>query len=242
MMPVPDSREKDRLRKISEVHSYGEGFNGRLAKYRALQVRQLYAGGGSLLDLGAGEGLLATLLADHFTEMEIVEASSLYLERAKSLLSGRRAVFQNALIEDFDTNRRFDVVLLAGVLEHVQDPRCVLGKAKKFMKVDGTLIVIVPNATSFHRRIGVEMGLMEDCYVLGEQDFRVGHRRYYDLPRLRQEMYHAGLRVVQSGGILFKVLPNDQMANLGEDYCDALYQIGKKYPELCAEIYAGCRK
>lgn len=237
-----DAEERNRLKKISEIHSYGEGFNGRLAIYRARQIRQLYSAGGRLLDLGAGEGFLARLLADDFDDIEIVEASPVYLEKAKDLLSGRRAVFHNTLIEDFNTRKRFDLVLVAGVLEHVEDPRHVVEKAKKLMKSDGTLIVIVPNATAFHRRVGVEMGLMADCYQLGEQDFRVGHRRYYDLTCLQEEISRTGLRVIRSGGILFKILPNNQMESLSEDFCDALYEMGKRYPELCAEIFVGCKK
>jgi SAM-dependent methyltransferase len=231
-----------RLQHVSETHSYGEGFNGRLAKYRALMIRELHVRGGTLLDLGAGEGLLTKLIARDFDCIEVVEASPLYMEKAKSALEGYPAVFHNKLIEDFDSSSEFDIVLASGVLEHVNEPQRILGKIKKWLKKDGKFIGLVPNAKAFHRRIGLQMGLINDLHELGPQDLKVGHRRYYDLSMLRDEASNAGFSVVRSGGIFFKILPNAQMEPLSEEYCDALFSIGRDFPDLCAEIFIVCKK
>ncbi|NTU41938.1 MAG: class I SAM-dependent methyltransferase [Nitrospirales bacterium] len=234
-------RERELLEEISKVHSYAAGFNGRLSKYRALTIREIWQGGGSLLDLGVGEGMLTRLISDGCRRIECVEASPHYMAKARDLLKGHPVTFHSSLIEDFDTDSPYDLVVASGVLEHVREPQEILEKVRKWIGAQGRFIAIVPNATALHRRAGLEMGLMKDCYELGEQDFRVGHRRYYDMQSLREEAERAGLTVIQTGGILLKPLPNSKMEELSEEYCDALYEIGREYPELCAEIFVVCK-
>ncbi len=233
--------EKKRLQNISETHSYVDGFNGRLTKYRAIKILELYRGRGKLLDVGAGEGALASLLAVTFDEMWLLEGSECYLRRAKETLKGLNVTFVNQLVEEFQTEARFDLVLASGILEHVENPQEILRKIKRWLSGRGLFIAIVPNAASLHRRVGLHMGLMNSYYELGELDSRVGHRRYYDLNSLKEEVTKSGLNVVDSGGILLKPLPNAEMDRLSERYCDALYEIGRDYPELCAEIFVVCK-
>lgn len=233
--------EKKRLRNISEAHSYMDGFNGRLSKYRAKKILDVYKGRGKLLDIGAGEGVLASLIADTFDEIWILEDSEPYLRKAKETLKNYNVKYVSQLVEEFRTEAKFDLILASGILEHVKEPQEVLGKVKHWLGDRGLFIAIVPNATSLHRRVGLHMGLMNNYYELGELDFRVGHRRYYDLNYLREEVAKAGLHVIDFGGILLKPLPNAEMDRLDERYCDALYEIGEDYPELCAEIFAVCK-
>ena len=235
------NKEKQHLHAISRIHRYTDGFNGRLTKYRALKIRELYTQRGSLLDLGAGEGELSTLLAEQFDTIAITEASSEYLDQAKKNLSGYPVTFLHALIEEVALDEQFDLVLASGILEHVHDPRAILDRIKRWLKPDGILIVIVPNANSLHRQVGVYMGMIKDCHELGELDHKVGHRRYYGLIDLQNEVASAGYHISSSGGILLKPFPNSLMNGLTEAYCDALYQLGNDHPSLCAEIYCACR-
>lgn len=239
-MPLHELDETERLVKISENHSYGDGFNGRLTKYRALKIKELIGKCGSLLDMGCGEGFLTRALADHFSKIVVTEGSPSYLKKAREVLSGFPVEYHNTLLEDFHTNEKFDAIVASGILEHVKEPEVIIHKAKKMLKPTGVFIAIVPNACSLHRQVGRHMGLMRTCYDLGEQDHKVGHRRYYDLNRLKEEIQSADLKISDAGGILLKPLPNVEMERLNEAYCDALYQVGNSYPELCAEVYVAC--
>lgn len=234
--------EKIKLNKISENHNYSSGFNGKLTKYRTLTIQELYRGGGTLLDVGAGDGSLTLQIAPLFEKIIVVEASHKYLKLAKSKLKEYQVIFYEELIEDFDTEEKFDLILAAGVLEHLKNPMIFLEKVKRWLKDDGLFIVIVPNASSFHRIVGLYMGIIRNIYELGKQDYLVGHRRYYDLKTLKKEIIKQGFKIIKTGGILFKILPNSEMEKLSDEYCDALFEIGKKYPNLCAEIYALCKK
>ncbi|HXI02497.1 MAG TPA: HAD-IA family hydrolase, partial [Candidatus Saccharimonadales bacterium] len=48
--------EPGRLESIAAGHSYDEGFNGRLTRYRALAIRRLVPRGGELLEIGPAGG------------------------------------------------------------------------------------------------------------------------------------------------------------------------------------------
>lgn len=234
--------EKNSLKNISNSHSYAEGFNGKLTKYRALKIKGIYSGGGNLLDIGAGEGILTQLIADSFEKIVVVEPSPIYINKAKIKLHGYPVSFYQGLIEEFDTKDRFDLIIASGILEHVINPHTILNKIRSFLKDNGIFIAIVPNATSLHRQIGVYMKLINNCYELQEHDFKVGHRRYYDLKTLEHEILHVDLKIVESGGILLKILPNKDMEKLTDNFCDALFEIGNLYPVICAEVYVSCKK
>ena len=53
----------------------------------------------------------------------------------------------------------FDTVLSSLVLEHVEDPVKVLTTAAQWLKPQGHLILIVPNALSLRSRLAVSTGL-----------------------------------------------------------------------------------
>ena len=85
------------------------------------------------------------------------------------------------------------------------------------------------------------MGLIPDVHELTEQDYYVGHKRYYDLEMLKQHIIESGLAIESMGGILLKPLANAQMEQMSIDITDAFYQLGKKLPpDYCAEIWARC--
>ena len=83
----------------------------------------------------------------------------------------------------------------------------------------GSIVVIVPNANSLHRRMGLAMGAISHLKELQEHDHRFGHRRYYDLPALREHVEAAGLQVE----------------------LDALFEVARQAPDWSAEIVILCR-
>ncbi len=225
------------IQEISERHSFNRGFNGFMTKYRAEVLKNLFVPSNALLDVGAGEGILTKMLADYFDTVYFVEPSERYIKKAKENLKAYNVKFYNTLFEDFSTEMRFDYILFSGVLEHVFNPVEILKKARNLLKDGGKVVAIVPNAKSLHRQIGVKMGIIKDEYQLTEQDFNVGHKRYYDLEMLKRDFIISKYKIEITGGILLKPFPNTLMENLHPSYVDALYKVGKSYAEMCAEIY-----
>lgn len=77
-------------------------------------------------------------------------------------------------------NEKFDCILFADVLEHLQSPETVLQKAVKLLKDDGKIIISIPNVT--HNDVILSMcnnswrytsiGLLDDTHIrfFGEED------------------------------------------------------------------------
>ena len=63
--------------------------------------------------------------------------------------------------EEFDPVRTFDTIVMEHVLEHVDDPKLVLEKAKKWAHKNSIFIIGVPNSESLHRLAAVKMGLLD---------------------------------------------------------------------------------
>lgn len=234
-------------------------YNNILAFYQARACLE-YARGESLLDLPCGDGTLTAMMASRFRRVVGVDASGKHLDLARKTLPG--AEFHEALIEEFETDERFDTVSMINILEHVVDPVAVLRKAADLMSEGGVLLVHVPNAYAINRRLAVLMGTLTDCEELSPFDIQVaGHRRSYSRATLCSDIEKAGLRVNATGGVFYKSLSTPQMdwflkngpwkeggfgwGRVGgperdwrAEFCRASYELGKQYPEDCNIIYA----
>ena len=85
----------------------------------------------------------------------------------------------------------------------------------------GRLLIIVPNALSIHRRLGVQMGLLGSPYELNEADQLIGHKRVYDLTALKEHVEESGLKTVMSRSFTLKTIANSMYDLVGESYLAA---------------------
>lgn len=242
---------------------YHTDYNHVLAYYKVRSCIENSAGD-SLLDIACGDGMLTEMFASHFKNIVGVDASGKHLAEARKRVPS--AVFHESLIEEFECGRQFDSVFMLDLLEHVQDPAAVLTKAASFLKQGGRLIVHVPNCDAVNRKIAVLMGTLLDCMELSPFDLEIaGHRRSYNLESLCREINGAGLKIVKTGGIFYKMLSTPQMDWLLKnglwdsghgwgrtgmekdrdwkaEFCRACYEYGKERPGDCNIIYACIEK
>lgn len=215
-----------------------DGFNARLIEWRYKEFAK-YFRGKSCLELGSSDGMGTSVLLDHFETVVAVDADLQALQRLKARFPTNALICHACEFEDMDLDRQFDTVVAAHVLEHVEDPQVFLSKVKKYLNSSSVLIIDVPNGDSLHRHIGVEMGLLGQITDLNETDLTIGHRRVYVPDTFKTEIARAGLQILEFGGIFLKVLSNSQTEALfSEGQIRAFLNIGRKYPEIAAEIYA----
>ncbi len=234
-----NKKEIARLESISETHDYNDGFNGVLMEYKFKSIQKLIDKDHNVLELGPADGKITRMICDITNKITVVDASTTYLSRIQDFDENIDSIV--GLIEDVEIEKKFNLVLLMHVLEHVEDPIRILRRCKEWLTEDGLLVVTVPNANSFHRHLGVKMGLLDEVYQLNESDINVGHRRVYDWDSLEYDVVSSGLEVVQRQGIFFKLFNNSMMSKLEEEQLDGLFELGKKFPENCAEIMFICR-
>ena len=234
-------------------------YNAILGYYQAKACLE-HARGSSLLDMPCGDGAVTSMLAPSFSTVVGVDASSQHLAKARKALPD--AEFHEALIEEFETTRRFGTISMINVLEHVVDPVVALQRASRLLAPGGILIVHVPNAAAVYRRLAVLMGTLTHCEELSPFDIDIaGHRRSYVMRTLLADMVSAGLTVAATGGVFYKSLSTPQMdwflkngpwqeggfgwGRVGAaardwkaEFCRASYELGKQQPEDCNVIYA----
>jgi 2-polyprenyl-3-methyl-5-hydroxy-6-metoxy-1,4-benzoquinol methylase len=174
-------------------------------------------------------------LATVFDDLTAVDGTAAYVEEVARRLPRVEAV--HALFEEYAPGRRFHSAVLGHVLEHVADPVTVLEAARDLLEPGGVAIVTVPNADSIHRHVGVAMGMLGSVTELNEADHRIGHRRVYTPDALLADVEASGLAVEHAGGVFLKPLSNGQIEEeWPEPLIQAFYEVGKLYPELCAEL------
>ena len=238
------SATAERQRLDQAVSSYGEAyapFDAAMCGYMMRSLEPLFREG-PCLQVGCAHGDQTTLLADCFADLTVVEPARAFLEAAAARAPAY-VQFVEALVEDFETDRRFANIVFSHVLEHVEDAVACLRQLGGLLAPGGRLFVIVPNAEAASRRIAVKMGVLEHLEALSAADLAAGHRRVYRLDTLVADARRAGLTVADTGGIFFKPLANFQFDALiggpliGDDFLEGCYQLGKEQPTFCASIY-----
>ncbi len=228
----------------SVIGSYGAGIAPFDAAMRGYMMRSFepFFRDGPCLQVGCAHGDQTSLLVERFDDVTVIEPAAEFLAYAKARI-GDRAVFVDALIETFETERRFETILFSHVLEHVADPVAALARLGALLTPTGRLYTVVPNAEAPSRRIAVKMGVLDHLEGMSEADIAAGHRRIYRLDTLGRDVRAAGLTMQQTGGIFFKPLANFQLDALlggpliGEAFMEGCYQLGREDPASCASIY-----
>ncbi len=98
----------------------------------------------TLLDFGCGQGLLLKLLENYNYNLYGYDFSNELIELA--IKNTTNAKIYNKLPE----NKKYDVIVLSEVLEHLQDPLSVLKDLKDKLNKGGFLILTVPNGDRFN--------------------------------------------------------------------------------------------
>ena len=196
--------------------------------------------------MGFGGGDIVNLFKDKFTELIVIEGSKDLCDRSMELF-GMYPGFScfHSYFETFELsqNDRVDVILGNHVLEHVDDPIEVLIKSKSWLKETGCAIFSVPNANSLHRRIGVELKMLNSVYELHEGDKLIGHQRVYDRYSLEHDVKSAGYKIVESGGYDLKLVSQKQMKDWPQELIRAIFKVSRECePDICSGIYVVGKK
>jgi 2-polyprenyl-3-methyl-5-hydroxy-6-metoxy-1,4-benzoquinol methylase len=191
------------------------------------------------LELGPAEGSMTQYLINDFQHLTVVEGSSMLLDRMPNYENVTKI---NSLFEDYNPVQKFDSIIMEHILEHIKNPIELITKAKNWLSAEGKIFIGVPNGDSIHRLAGVKMGLLNDKCSLNERDHQVGHRRVYTKESLKADIEACGLNILEFGGVFLKPVSNKQIdENWTNEMVEAFFQLGKDFPDLCAEIFYVCK-
>ena len=105
-----------------------------------------------ILDVGGGTGEISAALiatADHGASATVVDFDP------ESTAAAARRGFEVATcrFEEFDTDARYDVILLLNLIEHVEDPVGTVRRAGELLTPDGVVWIQTPNFRALDARV-----------------------------------------------------------------------------------------
>ena len=240
------ARDYNREHRDTDDKKYFYDFDAILRRYMMRSFEPLLPAG-KALELGCYKGEFTEILAERLPDLTVVEASDELIEHTRRRV-GQKPRFIHATFEAVELTEAYDSIFLVHTLEHLDNPVQVLSAINGWLSERGRLFLAVPNANAASRQIAVKMGLISHNAAVTEGERTHGHRCTYSLDTLERDAKAAGLRVVQSGGVIFKPLANFQFdaalaaGTISPDYIEGCYQLGMVYPDLCASVYLVCEK
>lgn len=136
----------------------------------------------SLLDIGAGSGIMVQAASDAGFNAEGIEPSTWLA----GIASRKNLKVHTGILPHKDISKKYDVVTIIDVIEHVVDPFDLLLEAKKHLKHDGLLVIITPNVRS----------LAAICLKYNWWHYRVAHITYFEKSNLNILLSKIGLNVI----------------------------------------------
>ena len=234
----------------SVIHTYvtSDSPQDRLIKSLAIRTFAPYMhSGGQALEFGCCDGYMTSLIAPLCEQLTVVDGSQTFIDMARKRVPDTVA-FHHALFEEFVPNRKFDYIFATYVLEHVTDALGFLKHARSLLTEHGLLFIVVPNARAMSRQIARHMGLIEDLFMLTQNDVNHGHRRVYDRVSLNKDLSDANLVQIGQGGLLLKLLADFQMDKMieteiiGNPQIEGLYKMGLEYPDFAGSLFSVCKR
>ena len=118
------------------------------------------APGSMVLECGCASGYMTRYMKEELDAMvSIVELNPSYYGQAKEYAAdGICADLESQEWWNYYQGRKFDYILFADVLEHLDNPESVISRAVDLLKEDGTIIVSIPNVA--HADI---LNKVDDC-------------------------------------------------------------------------------
>jgi len=227
------------LNNLGKTHNYGSGFNGKLIEFKYRFISDYITENSKVLEIGPAEGPMTELLLNnHKIKLTLIEPSKGFFKKLKLKFPNLNII--NSYLEDSKLDEKYDVIICSHILEHLEDPVPFLNKLKEYCSNKTKIFISVPNAKSFHRLLGVKLDLLDSEYSLNDADISVGHKRVYDFNLLKKQLTKVNYKVNFMTGIFFKILSNDQLESFDKNIVNGFYELGKNFPENCAEIMAVC--
>jgi len=158
---------------------------------RILSLLQELPAGSSVLDVGSASGYFGERLAGKGYYVVGVEQN----EAAASVAA---AFYDEFVVADVEAglrlSRKFDVIVLADVLEHLRQPLNVLIHLRDLLSSTGRFVISVPNVANIYVRLSLLFGRFEyaDRGILDET-----HLRFFTLNSACALVQKAALRVKQ---------------------------------------------
>jgi 2-polyprenyl-3-methyl-5-hydroxy-6-metoxy-1,4-benzoquinol methylase len=197
----------------------------------------------TVIEFGLGDGVLTRMLCEHFEHVTGVDGAQTTIDLLKAKLEYSNITLNKSYIENYNSDKKYDVIVMGHILEHLTDPVMALKNIKCLMHDKSILYISVPNANSIHRLVATKMGLLERPESLNQRDIDLGHQIVFDPNNLKLIVEAADLIINHFGGVMIKPLSNSQISkDWNREMIDGFIALGDDLPELCGDIYVVAKR
>ncbi len=131
--------------------------------------------GKKVLDVGCGAGRLSKIMLEKGYAVTVIDSDEKAIELAKK----KGVEGYVADITKWETNVKFDCVVAADILEHINDDKFVIKRFHSMLKPGGCLILNVPSYK----------------FLFGQHDVSLGHKRRYSDREIKAKLAESGFKI-----------------------------------------------
>ena len=149
--PCPTQEDLALLYSKVEDPDYSSEQYGRTKNFKTILHRiHKYKTGNTLLDIGAASGIFLNLAQNEGFQVEGIEPSQSLSSQAKEKFN---IDLHTISFEQFETKKRYSIITLLDIIEHVADPAGLIKKASMLLEENGLLVIVTPDIDSWAARI-----------------------------------------------------------------------------------------
>jgi 2-polyprenyl-3-methyl-5-hydroxy-6-metoxy-1,4-benzoquinol methylase len=155
----------------------------KLQEERLIRYFKKYKETGTLLDIGAGSGIMVEAALEQGYQAEGIEPSKWLQQNAQKLgLPVHQGIFPHS-----KTPGPFDIISFVDVIEHVTEPGNLLADIKNALADEGILVLVTPDVSSLAAK------------VLGYKwwHYRIAHIGYFNKKNLTRLLNTAGFDIIK---------------------------------------------
>jgi len=182
-----------------------------------------------ILEVGIGSGSIGRGLSQKRFEIVCIEKDS-------SLAKQAADYYQRILVLDLDKEdipflESFDFIILADILEHLEDPEELLKRARDLLKDNGKIIVSIPNIANWVIRLKLAFGKFEyqDRGILDRD-----HIRFFTFKTAEDLIQKSGFEILTycPTSIPFQFLVKPRIIS------DCINEVYYPFAKFCPRIFA----
>lgn len=144
-----------------------------------------YASGEKLLEVGVGAGEMSAVAKEFLFDITGLDIRPAYADAVSKLLC---IPVHTVDFQYYDTDERYDVILMGDVIEHMLDPVSAVRKARKLLNDNGILWISTPNYESSFSLLKKDADPMWRI---------VEHLNYFSFRSLRKLLAREGFEILE---------------------------------------------
>lgn len=186
----------------------------------------------NFLELGIGFGDTMEFISSNFSNIVVLDGEKEFVDNYQKIYPD--ITFIHTYFEDYKTTKKFDNIGMGFVLDLVKNPLELLKKYANLLTKEGRIFLSIQCASSLHRKIAYNAGILDDVKKMTELDKKFNHQFFYTYDEFVSLFEEAGLRIVTKHGLFLKSFTTAQIQSLEleDNVFNALAESARDLPEI----------